>query len=135
MRIWLSLLPIVALYACRGENTPSSSTAVSEATRGLPQRLVPADFGTPTYKPPRNLCAPALRDQARPSVQLTLVSWTTRIDWTRSTDGVSTTTVTARVPEGEYRLSPDTAYGLQPGQRLRVDCGSQTAVTVLEPAG
>jgi hypothetical protein len=78
--MWLPFLPIVALYACRGDNTPSSSTAVSEAARGLPQRLVPADFGTPTYKPPRNSCALALRDQARPSVQLTLVSWTTRIE-------------------------------------------------------
>lgn len=125
----LLLIPSVAvLAACTG---PS---ATATAARGLPQQLVPADIDSPQYEPPRHRCAPALRDRARPDVQLTLEHARIRVDRERSMEGGGMKTVASRVPEGDYRVSPDTAYGLEPRQLLRVDCGSQTAVTVLEPA-
>ena len=119
----------------RRDGVRSASEPTNTAACGLPQRLVPSDFGTPEYKAPRRECPAALRDQVRADVQLTLVRWHTRVDWERETEGLATKTTTTRVPEGEYRVSPDTAYGFEPGQLLRVDCSSQTAVTVLEPAG
>jgi hypothetical protein len=96
---------------------------------GLPIRLLPADFGTPEYVPPRGTCADILRDPKKPEVELRLRQQYTRRDQWQTGD----TTVTTRYAEGVYGVSPAAAYELEPGDLLRVNCGRQSVTAVLSP--
>ena len=81
----------------------------------------------------RDRCDPVLIDPTRPSVRLTRVRQVLHTQWSRTSTDTSWTTYLSRIPEGEYRVAPDTAYGLRPGQLLRVDCTRWQALTVVEP--
>jgi hypothetical protein len=126
MRVLLQFLTVASLAACGAQDAPAPE---------LPRDLVPADIGTPQYVPPRMACAPVLRDRERPGVQLILERSVIRTDTSRTRSFLQTTTVTTRAAVGEYRVMPDTTYGLQSRQRLRVNCASLTAEKVLEPRG
>ena len=77
---------------------------------------------------------PALHDARRPGIRLTLTRQVLRHDWRREATDSGQATVETSYHEGEYRVEPDTAYGLRRGRQLRVDCAMQQATTVIEAA-
>lgn len=116
----------------RSEATdPAGDPAVHEIERsaelGLPVHLLPGDFGTPAYVPPRGTYADILRDPKKPAVELRLTQQYMRRDRWETGD----TTFTTRYAEGVYAVSPAAAYELEPGDLLRVNCGRQSVTAVL----
>ena len=106
---------------------PMEMEVEAAAKLGLPTRLSPVDVDSPNYRPLRNRCVAQVVDAEEPEARLSLESQYRRRDrWQRAD-----TTFSAQYAEGVYRVTPAGLYGLEPDERLRVNCARYAATAVV----